>query len=89
MANLIHRDALCRVDVLRGDGLPQARRLTHTEMWAGSKACWTTRARSARTESKSTASCSRAANTATIWSASYRARLNRRSTARCTRRRSG
>ncbi len=39
--------------------------------------------------SRSTASCSRAANAATIWSASYRARLNRRSTARCTRRRSG
>ena len=41
------------------------------------------------TESRSTVSCSRAANAATVWSASYRARLNRRSTIRCTRRRSG
>jgi hypothetical protein len=42
-----------------------------------------------RTESRSTASFSRAANAATVWSASYRVRLNRRATARCTRRRSG
>jgi hypothetical protein len=38
---------------------------------------------------RSTASCSRAANAATVWSASYRARLNLRSTACCTRRRTG
>ena len=29
------------------------------------------------------------ANAATVWSASYRVRLNRRSTVRCTRRRTG
>jgi transposase len=69
--------------------MTQPRWLTHTDMCAGSRACCTTPARSPRTESRSTASFSRAANAATIWSASYRARLNRRSTARCTRRRSG
>jgi hypothetical protein len=50
---------------------------------------WTTASSSARAVSGSTASCSRAANAATVWSASYRARLNRRSTIRCTRIRSG
>ena len=41
------------------------------------------------TESGPAGSCSLAANAATILSASYRARLNRRSTVRWTRRRSG
>src|ERR1700730_1006722 len=63
--------------------------LIHTDTWAGSRAACTTPARSSRTESRSTASFSRAANCATIRSVSYRARLNRRSTVRCTRRRSG
>ena len=49
----------------------------------------TTPARSAWTESRSTSSWSRPANAATVTSASYRARLNRWSTIRCTRRRSG
>jgi hypothetical protein len=61
-----HRDALRGAVVLQGDGLPQVRRLTHTDMWAGSRACCTTAARSSRTESRSTASLSPAANAATI-----------------------
>jgi hypothetical protein len=48
-----------------------------------------TLARSVWTESKSTTSFRRAANAPMVWSASYRARLNRRSTLRCTRDRSG
>ena len=46
-------------------------------------------ANSSRTESRLAGSRSLAANAATRRSASYRARLNRRSTARCTLRRSG
>ena len=63
--------------------------LVQTEIWAGSRAACTTPVRSSRTASRSTASLSRAANAATAWSASYRSRLNRRSTACCTRRRTG
>ncbi len=48
----------------------QSRRLIHTDMWAGSSACCTELARSACTASRSTASCSRAANPAMIRSAS-------------------
>jgi nucleotide-binding universal stress UspA family protein/MFS family permease len=70
-------------------GSAQSRRLVHTQTWAGSSAICTTRARSSQTVSRSTASFSRAANAATVWSASYRARLNRPSTRRCTRRRTG
>ena len=72
-----------------GPGRLQWCSLIHTETWAGSRAFATTLARSSRTASRSTASFRRAANAATVWSASYRARLNRRSTARWTRRRSG
>jgi SAM-dependent methyltransferase len=60
-----------------------------TETWAGSRACCTTTARSSRTATWPTASFSLAEKAATIRPASYRARLNRRSTARCTRRRTG
>src|SRR5580700_11609418 len=72
-----------------GGSQPQSRWLIHTETWAGSRARDTTPARSSRTESRFTASFRRVANAATVWSASYRARLNRRSTAFWTRRRSG
>jgi hypothetical protein len=51
-------------------GLPQPGGLIHTEMWAGSRAWCTTPARSFRTESRSTVSFSRAANAATVDSAS-------------------
>jgi len=63
--------------------------LTQIEMAAGSRVCCTIPARSFLIESRSTASFSRAANAATVRSASYRARLNRRATMRCTRRRTG
>src|ERR1700730_4014415 len=63
--------------------------LVQTDRCAGSSAACTTLARSPRTVSRSTASFSRAANAATVASASYRARLNRRSTRCCTRRRTG
>jgi hypothetical protein len=49
---------------------PYPRWFTHSEACAGSTARWTTLARSACTAFRSTASFSRAANTATIWSAS-------------------
>ena len=49
---------------------PQSRRLIHIETWAGSRAWCTTPARSSRTASRSTASFSRAANAATVLSAS-------------------
>jgi hypothetical protein len=55
----------------------------------GSNASSTTLTRSSRTVSKSTVCRSRAVNAATTASALYRDRLNRRSTTRCTRRRSG
>jgi transketolase len=84
-----HRSQVGLVVAPVNSELPQARRLTHTETWAGSRACCTTPARSSRTESGSTASFRRAANAATVWVASYRARLNRRSTISCTRRRRG
>jgi len=42
----------------------------HIDMWAGSRALYTTAARSSRTESSSTASFRRAAKAATVWSAS-------------------
>jgi hypothetical protein len=61
----------------------------HTETWVGSRALLTTPARSARTASTSIASFSRPANASTMRSPSYRTRLNRRSTARCTRCRTG
>jgi hypothetical protein len=57
----------------RGGG-SHLRWLIHTETWAGSRARDTTPARSSRTESRSTASFRRAANAATVVSASYRAR---------------
>jgi hypothetical protein len=49
---------------------PQARWLIHTDTWAGSRTWCTTPVRSSRTESSSTASFSRAANAATVLSAS-------------------
>jgi hypothetical protein len=55
----------------------------------GSKARFTTPIRSPRTVFRSIASFSRAANASTVRSPSYRTRLNRRSTTRCTRRRTG
>jgi hypothetical protein len=64
----------------------QPRSLIQTYTWAGSRAWRTTPARSSRTDSRSTVSFSRAANATTVRSASYRARLNRRSTRSCTRR---
>ncbi len=51
-------------------GLPHSCGLIHTETWAGSRAWCTTPARSSRTESRSTVSFSRAANAATVDSAS-------------------
>ncbi len=72
-----------------GGSQTQSRWVIRSDTWVGSRAWCTTLARSSRTVSRSTASLSRAANAATVWSASYRARLNRRSTARCTRRRTG
>ena len=54
---------------------------------AASRTWCTTPARSSRTESRSTSSFSPAASATTVWSASYRARLNRRSTARHLHRR--
>ena len=51
-------------------GLPHSFGLIHTETWAGSRAWCTTPARSSRTESRSTVSFSRAANAATVDSAS-------------------
>ena len=51
-------------------GLPHSCGLIHTETWAGSRAWCTTPARSSRTESRSTVSFSRAANAATVGSAS-------------------
>jgi hypothetical protein len=51
-------------------GEPHLRSLIHTDTWAGSRAWCTTPARSSRTESRSTASFKRAANAATVWSAS-------------------
>jgi len=71
------------------DAPPQSPRLTHTDTCAGSRAWWTTPASSSPIDPRSTASFSRAANAAAVWSASYPARLNRRSTTRCTRTRSG
>src|ERR1017187_8094952 len=68
-----------------GGSQPQSRWLIHTETWAGTRARDTTPARSSRTESRSTASFRRVANAATVWSASYRARWNRRSAASYTR----
>jgi hypothetical protein len=49
---------------------PHPGRLIHTDRWAGSRARLTALARSSRTESRSTVSCSRAANAATVLSAS-------------------
>ena len=58
----------------------QSRGLIHTGTRAASTAWCTTVARSSRIESRSTASLSLAANAASAASASYRVRLNRRST---------
>ena len=51
-------------------GLPHSCCLIQTETWAGSRAWCTTPARSSRTESRSTVSFRRAANAATVDSAS-------------------
>src|ERR1017187_3490958 len=75
-----------------GRAFPRAHRpcsLTQTETCAGSRDRPTTSSRCARTAPRSTASFRRALHAATVTSASYRARLKRRSTTRCTRRRTG
>src|SRR5208337_566717 len=75
---------------LRGQaGGPGAPPEIQTDACAGSSVRCTVPSRSARTPSSSTASCNRAANAATVCSALYWARLNRRSTTRCIRCRSG
>jgi len=62
---------------------------SQTDTCAGWNALSVTPSRSWRTVSRSTVFRGRAVNAATRASASYRDRLNRRSTIRCTRRRTG